>query len=109
VLCAQASVEQNPEKRFQLVRRIKLQQRPPEQRHRLHPPEGHAGGGQQEIHAERDRKLEEARKQRQIRRQQAASWRETSDQVTRSALARLHQLTLTSRSGGGRRAKTQLS
>ena len=29
-------------------------------------------GHQQEIHAERDRKLEEARKQRQIRRQQAA-------------------------------------
>jgi hypothetical protein len=29
-------------------------------------------GRQQEIHAERDRKLEEARKQRQIRRQQAA-------------------------------------
>ena len=27
---------------------------------------------QQEIHAERDRKLEEARRQRQIRRQQAA-------------------------------------
>jgi hypothetical protein len=30
------------------------------------------GGRQQEIHAERDRKLEVARKQRQIRRQQAA-------------------------------------
>ena len=29
-------------------------------------------GRQPEIHAERDRKLEEARKQRQIRRQQAA-------------------------------------
>ena len=29
-------------------------------------------GRQQEIHAERDRKLVEARKQRQIRRQQAA-------------------------------------
>ncbi len=29
-------------------------------------------GRQAEIHAERDRKLEEARKQRQIRRQQAA-------------------------------------
>ena len=29
-------------------------------------------GRQHEIHAERDRKLEEARKQRQIRRQQAA-------------------------------------
>jgi len=29
-------------------------------------------GRQQEIHAERDRKLEEARKQRQLRRQQAA-------------------------------------
>ncbi len=29
-------------------------------------------GRRQEIHAERDRKLEEARKQRQIRRQQAA-------------------------------------
>ena len=29
-------------------------------------------GRQKEIHAERDRKLEEARKQRQIRRQQAA-------------------------------------
>ncbi len=29
-------------------------------------------GGKQEIHAERDRKLEAARKQRQIRRQQAA-------------------------------------
>jgi len=29
-------------------------------------------GRQQEIHAERDRKLEEARKQRQIRRQPAA-------------------------------------
>jgi len=29
-------------------------------------------GRQQEIHAERDRKLEEARKQRQIRRQKAA-------------------------------------
>ena len=29
-------------------------------------------GRQQEIHAERDRKLAEARKQRQVRRQQAA-------------------------------------
>jgi hypothetical protein len=29
-------------------------------------------GRQHEVHAERDRKLEEARKQRQIRRQQAA-------------------------------------
>ena len=29
-------------------------------------------GRQQEIHAERDRKLEQARKQRQTRRQQAA-------------------------------------
>ena len=29
-------------------------------------------GRQREIHAERDRKLEESRKQRQIRRQQAA-------------------------------------
>jgi hypothetical protein len=33
------------------------------------------------------------------------SWRETSDQVTRSALACLHQSTLTPRSGGGRRLK----
>jgi putative transposase len=41
-------------------------------RHRLHHAEGYAGGRQQEIHAERDRKLEAARKQRQIRRQQAA-------------------------------------
>jgi transposase InsO family protein len=34
--------------------------------------QGHAGGEAQEIHAERDRKLEASRKQRQIRRQQAA-------------------------------------
>jgi hypothetical protein len=31
-----------------------------------------AAGRQREIHAERDQKLEEARKQRQIRRQEAA-------------------------------------
>lgn len=35
-------------------------------------PKGILAGRQQEIHAERDRKLEAARKQRQIRRQQAA-------------------------------------
>jgi len=35
-------------------------------------PKDMLGGRQQEIHAERDRKLEEARKKRQIRRQQAA-------------------------------------
>ena len=35
-------------------------------------PKDVVAGRQQEIHAERDRKLEEARKQRQIRRQQAA-------------------------------------
>ena len=35
-------------------------------------PEDKLAGRQQEIHAERDRKLEAARKQRQIRRQQAA-------------------------------------
>jgi hypothetical protein len=35
-------------------------------------PKGMLAGGQQEIHAERDRKLEEARKQRQVRRQKAA-------------------------------------
>ena len=35
-------------------------------------PKDMLAGRQQEIHAERDRKLEEARKQRQIRRQQAA-------------------------------------
>src|SRR5262249_23262930 len=35
-------------------------------------PKDMLAGGQQEIHAERDRKLEEARRQRQIRRQQAA-------------------------------------
>ena len=35
-------------------------------------PKGMLAGRQREIHAERDRKLEEARKQRQIRRQQAA-------------------------------------
>jgi hypothetical protein len=34
-------------------------------------PKDMLAGRQQEIHAERDRKLEEARKQRQIRRQQA--------------------------------------
>ena len=32
-------------------------------------------GRQAEIHAARDRKLEEARRQRQLRRQQTASWR----------------------------------
>jgi hypothetical protein len=37
-------------------------------------PKDRLAGRQQEIPAERDRKLEEARKQRQIRRQQAA-WR----------------------------------
>jgi transposase InsO family protein len=36
-------------------------------------PKDMLGGRQQEIHAERDRKLEEARKQRQSGRQQAAS------------------------------------
>src|SRR5213076_1463365 len=35
-------------------------------------PKDMLAGRQQEIHAERDRKLEEARKQRQIRRQKAA-------------------------------------
>ena len=35
-------------------------------------PKDMLAGRQQEIHAERDRKLEEARQQRQIRRQQAA-------------------------------------
>ena len=35
-------------------------------------PKDMLGGRQREIHAARDRKLEEARKQRQIRRQQAA-------------------------------------
>ena len=35
-------------------------------------PKDMLAGRQQEIHAERDRKLREARKQRQIRRQQAA-------------------------------------
>jgi len=35
-------------------------------------PESMLAGRQQEIDAERDRKLEETRKQRQIRRQQAA-------------------------------------
>jgi hypothetical protein len=35
-------------------------------------PKDMLAGRQHEIHAERDRKLEEARKQRQIRRQQAA-------------------------------------
>ena len=35
-------------------------------------PKDMLAGRQQEIHAERDRKLKEARKQRQIRRQQAA-------------------------------------
>ena len=34
--------------------------------------QGTLAGGQQESHAERDRKLETARRQRQIRRQQAA-------------------------------------
>jgi hypothetical protein len=34
-------------------------------------PKDMLAGRQQEIHAERDRKLEEARKQRQIRRRQA--------------------------------------
>jgi putative transposase len=35
-------------------------------------PKDMLAGRQQEIHAERDRKLEEARKQRQVRRQNAA-------------------------------------
>ena len=35
-------------------------------------PKDMLAGRQQEIHAERDRKLEAARKQRQIRREQAA-------------------------------------
>jgi hypothetical protein len=35
-------------------------------------PKDMLAGRQQKIHAERDRKLEDARKQRQIRRQQAA-------------------------------------
>jgi len=35
-------------------------------------PKDMLAGRQQEIHAQRDRKLEAARKQRQIRRQQAA-------------------------------------
>jgi transposase-like protein len=37
---------------------------PPEQCHRLHHAEARARRRQQEIHSERDRKLEEARKQR---------------------------------------------
>jgi putative transposase len=35
-------------------------------------PKDKLAGRQQEIHAERDRKLEKARKQRQVRRQKAA-------------------------------------
>ena len=35
-------------------------------------PKDMVAGRQQQIHAERDQKLDEARKQRQIRRQQAA-------------------------------------
>jgi putative transposase len=35
-------------------------------------PKNMLAGRHQEIHAERDRKLEDARKQRQVRRQQAA-------------------------------------
>ena len=35
-------------------------------------PKNMLAGRQQETHAERDRKLEEARKQRQVRRQKAA-------------------------------------
>src|ERR1017187_3578654 len=49
-----------------------LQQRPPEQRYGYITPKDMLAGRQQEIHGERDRKLEAARKQRQIRRQQAA-------------------------------------
>jgi len=36
--------------------------------HRLHHPEGHVAGHQQEIQANRDRKLEAAREQRKNRR-----------------------------------------
>jgi hypothetical protein len=36
------------------------------------PPKDMMAGRQQQVHAERDRKMEAARKQRQIRRQQAA-------------------------------------
>jgi hypothetical protein len=49
-----------------------LQQRPLARCHGLHHAEGHACGRQAQIHAERDRKLEEARLQRQLRRRQAA-------------------------------------
>ena len=38
-------------------------------------PQDRLAGRQAEIHAARDRKLEEARRQRQLRRQQTASWR----------------------------------
>jgi putative transposase len=49
-----------------------LQQRRPEQGNRLHHAEEYAGWGPQEIHTERDRELEAARRYRQIRRQSAA-------------------------------------
>ena len=47
-----------------------LQQRPPEQWNIT--PKDMLAGRQPEIHAERDRKLEEARRQRQIRRKKTA-------------------------------------
>ena len=49
-----------------------LQQRPAEQRTGYITPKDMLAGRQQEIHAERDRKLEQALKQRRIRRHQAA-------------------------------------
>ncbi len=49
-----------------------LQQHPREQYHGLHHAEDVVAGRQQEIRAERDRKLEAARQKRQSRRQQAA-------------------------------------
>ena len=49
-----------------------LQQRPPEQCDRLHHAEGYARRASVEDPAERDRKLDAARKQRQTRQQKAA-------------------------------------
>ena len=43
-----------------------------EKQRKYYTPKDMLTGRQPEIHAERDRKLEEARKQRQIRRQRAA-------------------------------------
>jgi len=60
------------EEKVAVLRRHLLENEPISKRHGLTTPQDLLAGRQQEIHAERERKLDAARKERQVRRQQAA-------------------------------------